>query len=149
MSAVWTDADNLNGCLKFFFQEGDVVAELFGELGLGGELRHVGLPAGEGLIDGLDAGLDVIGEVAGELAIHLIGGAGLDGVEAIEDVGLHHDELGDTIDHDAVAEGHQVNPTTATLTTRNSTILVTEVTDALAGLVEELGGNGPAPTRVQ
>ena len=140
MSAVGTDADDSNGCLKFFFQEGDVVAELFGELGLGGELRHIGLPAGEGLIDRFDARLDVVGEVAGELAVHLISCACLDGVEAIEDVGLHHDELGDAIDHDAVAEGYQVNPTTATLTTRNSPILVTQVTNEFARLVEQLGG---------
>ena len=34
----------------------------------------------------------------------------LDGVEAIEDITLHHDELGDTIHHDAVAQCRQVDP---------------------------------------
>ena len=140
MSAVWTDTDNLDRGLKFLLKESDVVTEGLRELGLGGELRHVGLPAGEFLINRFDALFDVIGEVAGELAVHLIGGAGLDGVEAVEDIGLHHDELGDAIDHDAIAQGDQVDPATATLTTGDSTILMTEVTDELASLVEQLGG---------
>ena len=140
MSAVGTNADDLDGGLQFLLKEGDVVTEGLGELGLGGELRHVGLPAGEFLIDGLDALFDVIGEVAGEDTVDLIGGTCLDGVEAIEDVGLHHDELGDAIDHDAIAEGYQVDPATAALTTGDGTILMTEVTDELASLVEQLSG---------
>ena len=140
LCTVRTNADNFDGCFELLFQEGDVVLELLGELVLGGELRHVGLPAGEGLVDGLDAMLDVIGEVASLYTINLIGGAGLDGVEAIEDIALHHDELGDTIDHDRVAEGYQVDPTTTALTTGDCTILMTEVTDALARLIEQLGG---------
>ena len=140
LSTVWTDADNLDRGLKFLLKEGNVIAELLRELGLSGELRHVGLPAGEFLIDRFDALFDVIGEVAGENTVNLIGGARLDGVEAVEDVGLHHDELGDTIDHDAIAEGYQVDPATATLTTCDGTILMTEVTDELASLVEQLSG---------
>ena len=140
LCTVRTNADNLNRGFEFLFQEGDIILELLGELVLAGELRHVGLPAGEGLVDGLDATLDVIGEIAGLYTIYLIGSAGLDGVEAIEDIALHHDELGDTIDHDAVAEGYQVDPTATALTTGDCAILMAQVTDALAGLVEQLGG---------
>ena len=140
LCTVRTNADDFDGGFEFLFQEGDVVHELLGELVLGGELGHVGLPAGEGLVDGLDTTLDVIGEVAGLYTIDLIGRAGLDGVEAIEDIALHHDELGDTVDHDAVAEGYQVDPTATALTTGDSTILMAQVTDALARLVEQLGG---------
>ena len=142
LCTVRTNADNLNRGFEFLFQEGDIILELLGELVLAGELRHIGLPTGEGLVDGLDTTLDVIREVAGFYTIDLIGGAGLDGVEAIEDIALHHDELGDTIDHDAVAQGYQVDPTATALTTSDCTILMAEVTDALARLVEQLGGEG-------
>ena len=142
LCTVRTNADDFDGGFEFCFQELDIVAESLWELVLAGELRHVGLPAGEGLVDGLDAMLDVIGEVAGLDTVNLIGGAGLDGVEAIEDIALHHDELGDTIDHDAVAQGYQVDPTATALTTGDGTVLMTEVTDALARLVEQLGGEG-------
>ena len=142
LCTVRTNADDLNRCFEFCFQELDIVAESLWELVLAGEVRHIGLPTGEGLVDGLDATLDVIGEVAGEFTVYFIGGAGLDGIEAIEDIALHHDELGDTIDHDAVAQGYQVDPTAAALTTGDCTILMTEVTDALARLVAQLGGEG-------
>ena len=140
MCTVRTNADNLDGGFEFLFQEDDIILELLGELVLGGELRHVGLPTRKGLVDRFDTTLDVIGEVAGLYTVYLIGGAGLDGVEAIEDIALHHDELGDTIDHDAVAQGYEVDPTTTTLTTGDCTILMAKVTDALARLVEQFGG---------
>ena len=103
-------------------------------------MRHVRLPSGEFLIDRFDALFDVIGEVTCQFTIHPISGTCLDGVEAIKHITLHHDELGDTIHHNTVTKGYEVNPSTTTLTTSDGTILMTEVTNLLASLIEQLCG---------
>ena len=140
MSTVRTDADNLNWGFEFAFEECDIILESLGELVLAGELRHIGLPSGQLLVDGLDALLDVVGEVARQNAIHLVSRTSLDGGEVVEHVALHHDELGDAIHHNRIAQGHEVNPTTTALTTCDGTILVAKVANLLARLVEELCG---------
>ena len=142
MFTVRTDADDTDGGLQLLLKEADVVLEGLGELVLTGETGHVLLPAGQLLIDRFDALLDVIGEVADELTVLLVGHAGLDGVEAVEDVALHHDELRHTVDHDGIAQGYQVYPATAALTAGDSPVLMTEVADLLARLVKELRGEG-------
>ena len=81
--------------------------------------------------------------------LQLICHASLDGIEAIEHITLHHDKLSNTIHHDRILELYKVAPATTTLTTGNSTILMTEVTDLAPVSSKSSVGNGPAPTRVQ
>ena len=84
--------------------------------------------------------LDIIGEVACLNAIDLICRTSLNSIEAVKHVALHHDELSNAIDHDRIAQGHKVYPAATALTTSDSTILMAEVTDLLASLVEQLCG---------
>ena len=140
LSTVRTDADNLNRCLKFLLEEGNIVVELFGELVLARELSHISLPAGQFLVNGFNTLLDVVGEVACLDTIDLVSRASLDGGEIVEHVALHHDELRNPVDHNRIAKGYKVNPTAATFTTRYSAILMTQVANLLARLVEQLGG---------
>ena len=70
--------------------------------------------------------------------------AGFDGVEGVEYVALHHDEVGHAVDHDGVFQGDEVDPPTTAFTAGDGTVFVTDVADFLSGLVKELGGEGAA-----
>lgn len=142
--AVRTDRNDCDRCGKLLLKESDIVPEVFGELFLALHLGHVGLPAGHSDIDRLDVLLNREGELGGLDSLYLISHTSLDFVKVIEDVALHHDELSDTVEHDCIAESHEVNPTATTLTAGHCTVFMTEVTDALAGGIEKLGREGTA-----
>ena len=74
MFTIRTNTDDSNWRFEFLLEEGDIVAESLGELALAGKLGHIGLPTGQFLINGFDALLNVVGEVAGLYAIDLIRG---------------------------------------------------------------------------
>ena len=139
---VWAYADNRDRGLELLLQESDVVGESLGELSLAAHLCEVSLPTWHLSIDWLNQTVaDVVWEVACDATVlQFVGGAGLDGVEAIEHVALHHDELGHAADHDGVTESHEVNPTTTAFTTCHSTIFMTDVAHLLAGFIEQLCG---------
>ena len=99
LSAVGAYADDGDGALKGFLQVVDVVLEGLGELGGRGHLGEVCLPAGDFLVDGLPA-FGVVGHLGSADAVLLVGNASLDGLEGVEHVALHHDEVGDTVNHD-------------------------------------------------
>ena len=140
MLAVRTDRDDSDGRLKEVLEEFDIVFECLWELVFGSKLGHVGLPTGEFFVDGLNV-VDRVGELVGHGAVlQLIAHASLDGVETVENIALHHDELGDSVDHDAVAQLDEVDPTAAALTTGDSSIFVADGTDSLTSLVEEFCG---------
>ena len=72
-------------------------------------------------------------------AIHLVRVASLDGVEAVEHVALHHNQLSDAVEHDGVTQSHKVNPSAAAFATGYSAVFVTDVANLCACFVEQLG----------
>ena len=82
------------------FEEGDVIAKFLRELILAGKLGHVGLPTWQLFINRVNTLFDVVGEVVDLRAVLLVSHTGFDGVESIEHIALHHNELGHTIYHD-------------------------------------------------
>ena len=139
--AVGSYGENRNGGLELVFEELDVVAERLRELVFGGHLAEVFLPAREVAVDGRPT-LGVVGHVGSLLSVLLVSHAGTYGLEAVEDVGLHHDELGDAVDHNGVFQGYEVHPSAAAVTTRYGSVFMTNLADAVAGLVEEFHGEG-------
>ena len=112
LCAVGADGDNLDGSLQLFFEERYVSVEFFGEFGFVGHAGHVGLPSGQLHVDRLYTLGDVVGEVVNLFTVHLVGYACLDGLKLVEHVALHHNQLGDTVYHDGILQGNEVNPTT-------------------------------------
>ncbi len=96
---VRTHRNDLDGTLQFFLKEGNIVVELLGEFLLRSHLGHIALPAGKLCVDGLYLALNGIGELLGLYAIDALSHASLDGLEGVELVALHHDEVRDTINH--------------------------------------------------
>ena len=140
LGAVGTYRYNLNRGLQLFFKERDIIGKLFGELILGCDRCHGFVPPLDVDIDRFHgSGLDREGEIAGLLAVDLIGNAGTDGVEVVEDVAFHHDQLCHTVDHDGIAKSHKIDPATATLAACHCAIFMAEIADFLTGLVEKLG----------
>lgn len=82
------------GVSSLSLEECDIIAEFLRELILAGKFRHIGLPAWQFLIDWLDALLDVVWEIVDFNAVLLVSHTGLDGIEAVEHIALHHDEPG-------------------------------------------------------
>ena len=70
----------------------------------------------------------------------LVGNASLDGIESVEHIALHHDQLGDAVHHDRILQGYEVDPATTALTACDCSILMTQVADGLARLIEQLRG---------
>ena len=139
--AVGTDGDNLDGCLQGLLEVVDVCLEGGGEIFLLAQVAQRCLPSWEFLIDGLPS-FGVVGHFGGRHAVFGVGGADLDGVEAVEHIALHHDEVRDAVYHNGVLEGHEVNPTAAAVAARDGTKFVANAANLLARLVEEFHGEG-------
>ena len=120
------------------FEELDVVGELLGELVFRGELRHVGLPSWQFFIYWFDAFFNIVWEVIYFVAVLFVSYTCLDSVETIEYITLHHDEFSNTIYHDRVFKSHEVYPSAATLTTCNSSIFMTKITNLFTSFIEKL-----------
>ena len=85
----------------------------------------------------------------GSLAVQLVVGADLHFVEGVEDVGLHHAELGGSVEHAGVLQSGQVEPTAATgppVVAPNSWPAARRASPVSSC---SSVGNGPEPTRVQ
>ena len=141
LGAVGAYADDGDGALEGFLQVVDVVLEGLGELIGRGHLCEVGLPTGKFLVDCLPT-LGVVGHLGGAHAVLLVCHACLDGGEGVEHIALHHDELGDAVYHDGILEAHDVHPTTTAVAASYGTVLMTDVANLLACLVEQFNGEG-------
>lgn len=146
---VRTDGDDADARLQLVLKELDVILEGLWELIRRCELRHIRLPSRQFLVDGLHI-VNLIREIPRDGTIgQLICHTSFDGVKTIKHIALHHDQLCNAVNHDAVTQLHEVNPPAATLTACHSTILMTEITDGLSHLIEELCGERTGTTRVQ
>ena len=143
LGAIGAYADDGDGALEVLLQIVDVGLEAWGKLGGCGELGQIGRPAWYVFVDGLPT-FGVVGHGGGAYAVFFVGYAGADGVEGVEYVGLHHDELGHAVDHNGVAEGYEVYPTAATVATGDGSVFVADVAYLVACLVKELYGEGTA-----
>ena len=125
---------------EFFLEIFDIGLEFSRELAFALDFGHIGFPAFDFGVNRLDAFIYAEREIAGGNSVYDIAVAGFDGVEAVEDVALHHDELGDTVEHNGVAHSNEVNPAAATLATCYGAILMADGADSSAGFVEKLCG---------
>ena len=87
---------------------------------------------------------NLIGEVIDQFTVNTVSGSNLNGVEVVHNVRLHHNQLGNTVNHNRILQRHQVEPTATTRTTCYSTELVTDTAQLLTYLVKELCGERTA-----
>ena len=138
--AVRANRDYSDRRFEFLLEEFDIVDKFLRELGFALHLCHIGLPAGKRHIDRLDFFVvDCIGEIACDCSVDVVGGAGFDFVEPVEDIALHHDELCHTVDHNGITKGHKINPSAAAFTACHCAVLMAEGADSLACLVKQFG----------
>ena len=122
--------------MQFAFEECDIVFERLREVGFGAAAGEVLVPARELHILRLHIAFEAEGKLRGQFAVDLICRAGFDGLEGVEHIGLHHDELGNTIEHDGIAQRDKVYPTTAAFATRYGTELMPYATHGCPRLVK-------------
>ena len=96
------------------------------------------MPAREFHILRLHIAFEAEGELRGQFAVDLICRAGFDGLEGVKHIRLHHDELGNTIEHDGIAQCDQVYPAAAAFATRYGTELMPYATHGCPRLVKQL-----------
>ena len=124
------------------FEVGYIVLEGLWKFSLGSHACQVGLPSRQLLIDSLPP-LGIVGHISGSDTILLISHACLDGGERIEHVALHHDELRDSVHHNGISKCHEVDPSTSAVAPGYGTVLMPNLTDAVARLVEKFDGERP------
>ena len=141
--AVGTYRHDADGGAGGLLDVGDVVGKGTGELGFGAHLGEGRVPAGHFFVNGFPA-CRVVGHIGDGYAVFRVGGAYLDGLETVEHVALHHHEVRHAVDHDGVFEGYEVEPAAAAVAPRDGTVFIADVADGVAGLVEQLHGEGAA-----
>ena len=82
----------------------------------------------------------MLGDGGVALAVALVGDADLDLVEAAEDVELGDREVGETVDARGVVDDDRVVPAAATLASGGDAVLMADLAEKVARLVEELRG---------
>lgn len=135
--AVWPERDYTDRNSEVAFHELDIVLEFLRKLTFLADFRKVFLPAGELGVNRLYLGCDVERNLICLNAVHLVGCADLDGLEIVQAVGFHHDEVGDSVNHHGVLQRHEVQPTAAARTACDGSELVSDLTEFLSGLIEK------------
>lgn len=82
------------------------------------------------------------------LSVELVADANVEFVEAVEHVQLRQRDPADAARHHRLAHHDRVEPAAAALASGHRSELVSALSQPLAGLVLELGGERPSPTRV-
>ena len=82
------------------------------------------------------------GELAGDLAVDLVGGADGDLLHIAEDIQLGERDIGGALYFHAVARGHQIDGPHAAGTARLGAVLHTGLTELLRVIAEPLAGEG-------
>src|ERR1700704_1096995 len=103
------------------------------------------LPAFDGLVDRLDAGLAAFPgrQMMYLLAVQPITDADLDAVEAVENVELGQRQAVDAAGADSLPHQHRVEPAAAALASGVDAEFLAATADQLADLVVEFGGKRP------
>ena len=141
---VGTYRHDLHGHTRLLLDELNIRLQLCGEILVATNVVDVAFPALHLSIDRLNLTINRIVEVINTLAIDLVTNSNLDCIEVVHHIGLHHNQSRCTVDHNRILQCNQVQPAATTLTTRHSTILVTDIAQLLARLVEQLGGERTA-----
>jgi hypothetical protein len=139
-----TSTDPLDANTSELLDELDVFSGVLGQSFVGVDVRAVGLPARQGLVDGLDLGesVDGAGERGDLLAVDLVTDGNLDLVKVVEDVQLGQVEGGVVVDGGRVLEENKIEPSAATAATSGDTDLAADSLELLADLVDLLSGEG-------
>ena len=137
--AVRAEGDYTDRNSEVVLHELDIVLEFLRKLTFLADSCKIFLPAREFGVNRIDLGRDVERNLVSLNAVHLVGCADLDGLEIIQTVRLHHDEVGHAVDHHSVLQCHEVQPATAARTAGDSSDLVSDLADLFTGLIEKLG----------
>ena len=93
--------------------------------------------------------LHVRGEISGNLAVNLVGGADLYRVESGENVQKSEGHAGGAVGSGGEAGDNRVQPAAASGSAGGGAELVALFANPVAGFVEKLMGKGPSPTLVE
>lgn len=142
--AVCTDTDELDEGTGIFLDEGDVLLCVLGELFIGladGNIAEVTVKLLVNRLCGIEEFL-VGGEVLGDNAVNIVCNADLDLIELTDGVEVVEVNVVDTVDVDSVLDGDEVEPAAASGALGDGAVFMTEVSDSVAGFIEELGDEG-------
>ena len=137
--AVWSERNDLDRNFQVVLHEADILLESLRKILFLAAACQILIPSLELSIYRCNLALGIEWELISLLTVNDIRCADLDGLERIEAVGLHHDEVSHTIDHHSIFEGYKVKPAASAWTTCNSAELMTDLADLLTCLIEKLG----------
>lgn len=136
---VWSERNDLDRNFQVVLHEADILLESLRKILFLAAACQILIPSLEFGIYRGDLALGIEWELIGLLTVNDIRCADLDGLERIEAVGLHHDEVGNAVDHHSIFEGYEVKPAASAWTTCNSAEFVSDLADLLTCLIEKLG----------
>ena len=130
--------------MGLILNELDVVLEGLRKFLVGFAVRDGGLPTGQGSIDRFDFHIGGGGHPVSEFAVDTVGGADLDFIEFVKDVGLGERDVGDAVDHQCVLECDKVKPSATSWSSGGCAILIAFLAEKFSRFVEEFCREGSA-----
>lgn len=144
LCAIWSDGDDGIGYTGEFGDPVEVALCVVGQVAEFPRAGRVGLPTREGFVDGFTFGEDVeiAGEVVDALAVPKVVRADLDLLELVEDVEARDGHTGEAVDAGGHPNDDEVEPSASSWPAGGGAVLVTDLADAFAHFVVELGWEG-------
>ena len=136
---VWSERNDLDRNFQVVLHEADILLESLRKILFLAAACQILIPSLELSIYRCNLALGIEWELISLLTVNDIRCADLDGLERIEAVGLHHDEVGNAVDHHSLFQCYEVEPAASAWTSCHSSELMTDLADLLTCLIEKLG----------